>query len=72
MADPVHPPAGAHHRWVSLAVAAEALNVSRPRAYAIAVAEGWRHTPTRPREYAFADVVRTYTRRNAHPTKEHP
>ena len=72
MTDPPRVPPEATNRWVPLTTAADALGVSRARAYAIATAEGWRHTNTRPREYNFADVVRTYTRRHAHPPKEHP
>lgn len=51
-------------QWVTLDVAMEALGISKRRARELATSEGWRIAPgTRPRQYAFADIRRTYQHR---------
>lgn len=55
---------GGDHRFVTIDVAAEALNVSVKTAYRLARAHRWRRTPTRPYEYHFADIRTTYNTRN--------
>jgi hypothetical protein len=51
--------------WVTLATAATALGLGTRRTYQLAKSENWHTAPgSRPKQYAFADVTRTWRRLN--------
>lgn len=50
-------------QWVAIDVAAEALNISKRRAYELARQDHWRCTRRRPKQYLFADIRNTYSER---------
>ncbi|MEO6115987.1 MAG: hypothetical protein ABIP33_06345 [Pseudolysinimonas sp.] len=62
----------ADNHWVALDVVAEALDVSEKQARRIAEQEDIRTSPTRPRQYLWADVVTTAHRRKTMNTTTRP
>lgn len=52
--------------WVTIDVAATALDVSIPTAYRLANQHRWRRTPTTPHGYLMADIKTTATIRKEH------
>lgn len=57
------PDDGRHNYWLTIEEAAIALGVKTKRAYQLARADHWRHTPTKPRGYLAADIRRTRQKR---------
>lgn len=55
---------GGDHRFVTIDVAALALDVSKPHAYFLARTEGWRRTRQKPYEYSLIDIRTTQRRRS--------
>lgn len=51
-------------RWVTLDVAMAALQLNRSRTYELAQTEQWAKLKTRPTQYSWADIRRTYWRRS--------